>query len=249
MAIILFVLSCCSMWHLVCKFMAILMIRGVLTCLGIYISDFSKVSKIVRDGDLGSYNVLPNMMCFVNCFSWVMYGLLVGNYYIFCPNLAGMNFTLFYALSVYHLASAAKRNLIRNVLLVGQTYVLIGALAAFVTLVPYDPEGTMREKVSGWVAVIALLVFYSSPLTDLANVIKSKDTSSISLPLAIANGINGSLWTAYGFAISNPFVWAPNLAGILTVLVQLLLVFIYRNSIRSLNEASSFMDNDKPLLS
>jgi solute carrier family 50 protein (sugar transporter) len=220
------------------------MISGVLTCLGIYLSDYSKVAQIVKSGDLGSYNVLPNMMCFVNTFSWVMYGLMVGNYYIFCPNVVGMNFTLFYALSVYHLAPADKRNLIRNVLLVGQSFVLLGSLAAFVTLVPYDTDGTLREQVSGWVAVIALLVFYSSPLTDLANVIKSRDASSISLPLAVANGINGSLWTAYGFAIGNAFVWAPNLAGIATVLVQLFLLFIYRNNIKSMNDASIYMDND-----
>lgn len=221
------------------------MIRGVLTCLGIYISDFKKVAKIVEDGDLGTYNVLPNMMCFVNTFSWVMYGLMVGNYYIFCPNLVGMNFTLFYALSVYHLAPSAKRDLIRNVLLVGQSFVLLGALASFVTLLPYDPEGVMREQVSGWVAVIALLVFYTSPLSDLANVIKSKDASSISLTMAIANGINGLLWTSYGFAISNPFVWAPNFIGLITVLVQIFLVFIYKNNVRSLSDAASYMDNDK----
>lgn len=218
---------------------------GVLTCLGIYLSDFKKINKIVQDGDLGSYNVLPNMMCFVNTFSWVMYGLQVGNYYIFGPNIVGMNFTLFYALSVYHLAPAAKRNMIRNVLLVGQTFVLLGALASFVILLPYDPEGVLREQVSGWVAVIALLIFYSSPLSDLANVIKSKDASSISLPLAIANGINGLLWTAYGFAIGNPFVWAPNFIGVITVLVQIFLVFIYKNNIRSINDAASYMDNDK----
>lgn len=232
------------MLHQVCKHF-IVMIRGVLTCLAIYLSDYKKVASIVQSGDLGSYNVLPNMMCFVNTFSWVMYGLMVGNYYIFCPNLVGMNFTIFYALSVYHLAPSNKRKMIRNVLLVGQSFVLLGALASFVVLLPYDPEGVLREQVSGWVAVIALLVFYSSPLTDLANVIKSKDASSISLPMAVANGINGLLWTSYGFAISNPFVWAPNFVGIITVLVQIVLVFIYKNNVRSLDEAASYMDNDK----
>ena len=187
------------------------------------------------------------MMCFVNCFSWVLYGLVVGNYYIFCPNLVGMNFTLFYALSVYHLAPTAKRDLIRNVLLAGQSFVLLGGLASFVTLVPYDESGKIREQVSGWVAVIALLIFYTSPLSDLANVIKSKDASSISFPLAVANGINGLLWTTYGFAIGNPFVYAPNLAGIITVLIQIALLFIYKKKISSLNDAAAYMDEEKSL--
>ena len=172
---------------------------------------------------------------------------MVKNYYIFGPNIIGINFCLYYALSVYHLASAEKRNLIRNILLIGQTFVLLGAVASFVTLVPMDPEGNIREQVSGWVAVIALLVFYTSPLSDLSNVIRTKDASSISLPLAIANGINGMLWSAYGLAIGDAFVYAPNIAGVLTTIIQLILLFMFKKNINSLNEAALFMDNDKSL--
>jgi solute carrier family 50 protein (sugar transporter) len=142
-------------------------------------------------------------MLFVNCLAWVMYGLLIRNYYIFSPNVVGINFTLFYTLSVFHLATESKRNRVRNTLLVGISFVLLGSLACFVTLVPYDPNGTLSKKVSGMIAVMALIVFYTSPLADMAGVIKKKDASSISFGMAIANGINGLLWTAYGFAIDD----------------------------------------------
>ena len=88
-------------------------------------------------------------------------------------------------------------------LLGGISFVFLGSLACFVTLVKFDPDNTIRIQVMGMVAVIALIIFYTSPLSDMANVIKKKDASSISFPMAIANGINGLLWTAYGFAIAD----------------------------------------------
>ena len=142
-------------------------------------------------------------MLFVNCLAWVMYSFLVNNYYVFSPNFFGILFTLFYTLSVYHLADQPKRNLIRNSLLIGLGLVMISSLLCYVTLVPMDPDNTLRIRVMGCTAVGALIVFYSSPLSDMSHIIKTRDASSIGLGLAIANGINGLLWTSYGFAIMD----------------------------------------------
>ena len=143
-------------------------------------------------------------MLFVNSLAWVMYGLLIGNYYIFVPNIFGCNFMLYYTLSVYHLCPPARRQFIRNLLLLGFSFIMLSSLACFVTLIPYDPDESIRKKVMGMTAVIALIIFYSSPLSDMAQILKTKDASSVSLGLALASGVNGLLWTGYGFAILDP---------------------------------------------
>jgi solute carrier family 50 protein (sugar transporter) len=55
----------------------------------------------------------------------------------------------------------------------------------------------------GATTVFFLVIFYSSPLSTLAMVIKTRNSESIHGPLAIANGINGILWTVYGVNQSN----------------------------------------------
>ena len=60
------------------------------------------------------------------------------------------------------------------------------------------------RKLLGTTSVLILVVFYASPLANLYQIIKKKDATSLSLPLAIACGINGVLWTSYGFAIKDP---------------------------------------------
>ena len=143
------------------------------------------------------------MLC-VNCLSWVFYGLLQQNYYIFCPNVVGVDFCFYYTLTIFHLVPEEKRNQLKNMLIGGFTFVAVGALVAFVTIVPYDDdEHTKATTIMGIVACIVLIIFYSSPLSGLYQVIKTRDASSISYPLALANGVNGPLWTGYGFAIQD----------------------------------------------
>lgn len=62
----------------------------------------------------------------------------------------------------------------------------------FATLIAHVPlsRGTSAD--------VILLLYYASPLSTFGNVIRTKDSSTIYLPLAITAAANGSMWTAYG---------------------------------------------------
>ena len=67
-------------------------------------------------------------------------------------------------------------------------------------------------------------MFYVAPLTTLAQVVRTRDSSSLHPPLCVMNLINGTTWGSYGyFAISDPYLAAPNGIGALLGIVQCML--------------------------
>ena len=58
-----------------------------------------------------------------------------------------------------------------------------------------------------------LLIFYASPLSTLLEVLRTRCSASLNLPLSVMNVINGSLWLVSGLAISDYFIAVPNGVG------------------------------------
>jgi hypothetical protein len=59
--------------------------------------------------------------------------------------------------------------------------------------------------------VFILLIFYSAPLSVLAEVLRTRSSASLYLPFAAMNVVNGLLWTTYGLALGDSFIYGPNL--------------------------------------
>ena len=85
-----------------------------------------------------------------------------------------------------------------------------------------------------------LLCFYTSPLSTVANIIKTKDSSSLTLPLCVMNIVNGTLWLMYGLAVGDYFIWVPNGIGALLGAFQTSLCFIYTKRALPLRSSSGY---------
>ena len=59
----------------------------------------------------------------------------------------------------------------------------------------------------GSAGAVALVCYYTAPLSTLVKVVRTKDSSSLHVPLCIMNFFNMVLWLSYGAAIHNPFIW------------------------------------------
>ena len=71
---------------------------------------------------------------------------------------------------------------------------------------------------------------YASGLTSLQTTLKSKTSDTINSANVIALILNGSLWVAYGYALNNYAIMAPNAAGVALSLIQVALLCIYPRS-------------------
>ena len=63
---------------------------------------------------------------------------------------------------------------------------------------------------------------FASPFISLYKALKTLDTTRVPLALSWVNVVNSTLWTAYGILLGDPWIWAPNIAGIAIATLQLI---------------------------
>ena len=90
-----------------------------------------------------------------------------------------------------------------------------------------------------------LLLLLQSPLTTIAEVIKTKSSSSLEFLLCFAYLLNGSFWAVYGFVIQNYAVGVPNAIGAFFGLILSSLCFIYPSNTVNEDEVSTGYHADK----
>ncbi|KAI9203575.1 sugar efflux transporter for intercellular exchange-domain-containing protein [Polychytrium aggregatum] len=200
---------------------------GSLTSLLIYIAPWKEVSLIIALRELGGVNVLPYAMMVCNSIAWLMYSFLIRNYFVMVTNLMGYGLGIYYTLQTYRFSTSAQQVSVARLLLVGTVVIFSASGISFVFI--SDPVSA--KLFLGWVAVILLAAFYSSPLSTLYAVLQERSAKSLSWNLAAASLLNSALWTCYGVTLDDSFIWAPNGFGIVVALVQLVLLYLYGGSV------------------
>ena len=168
-----------------------------------------------------------------NAAGWVAYSVATSppDIYIFLCNALGTLLGLFYTVSAVSLAAdsgstdaESKRtvNVIAVTALASSALIMAcGGVQAFLP----SMTAAQHELMWGAAANLILIAFFSSPLSSLAHVLRTRCSATIfaNWPLSVVSTGNSALWTAYGLAIARPFVWAPNAFGCVLGVVQLLL--------------------------
>ena len=179
-------------------------------------------------------NPLPLVLMLGNAAGWVAYSVATTppDIYIFLCNALGTLLGLFYTVSAVSLAAdssnsteaESKRtvNVIAGTALASSALIMAcGGVQAFLP----SMTAAQHELMWGSAANLILIAFFSSPLSSLAHVLKTRCSATVfaNWPLSVVSTGNSALWTAYGLAIGRPFVWAPNAFGCVLGVVQLLL--------------------------
>lgn len=178
---------------------------------------------------IGELNPLPYPFAAANCVSWLMYGAISGNYWVYVPNATGFLITLYFTGTVYGLDARWRDRMER---LVGALASLLLVLGMVISCVLRNYSEGLKKTVTGSVCNAILVVYYAAPLSTVAQVVRTRDSKSFYLPLTIMNGVNGLCWFAYGLALNDWFIAAPNLLGAVLSALQLVLIFMYPSSER-----------------
>ncbi|KAI8812803.1 sugar efflux transporter for intercellular exchange-domain-containing protein [Cladochytrium replicatum] len=197
---------------------------GCITTAAIFLAPWAGVVQVTKRKSLGEVNPVPFAWMCCNSLGWVVYGQKVQNYFVAVPNVVGYLFGIHYFLTTYPFATIRQRKLLFLILFLGSAVVFSMAVVANIGL---SNDAETSRLVLGYTAVAILIVFYSSPLSTLYDVIKRRDASSLGPALAIASAVNGGFWSIYGFAINDAFVFSPNLVGAVVGIVQLILIGIF----------------------
>lgn len=99
------------------------------------------------------------------------------------------------------------------------------AVISIISFADFDPE--TRQLIIGFVVNGNLLFFYGAPLSTIFKVLKTRNSASIHVRTMVTNTLNGSFWTAYGFAVKDPFIYVPNGIGALLGVIQFCLCILF----------------------
>jgi solute carrier family 50 protein (sugar transporter) len=114
------------------------------------------------------------------------------------------------ALTVVYLAVLVYSQGRRGLATTGKTVAMALAAAAAVLTALQLVEPERRQAVLGTVSTATGWLFAASPLFTLRNMVRVKDGSSISLPLALALTVTALAWATYGALIDSPWIMWPN---------------------------------------
>ncbi|KAL3935903.1 MAG: hypothetical protein SGBAC_008666 [Bacillariaceae sp.] len=128
-----------------------------------------------------------------------------------------------WATTIYNLTSNMKPAPSRHetlVMLMCVIWVIFGTILALVNAMDLDSKVLMVGIVTNCI----LIFFYGAPLSTIFTVLKEKHTASIHIPTMMLNTLNSSFWCAYGIAIGDFFLAAPNGLGAMFGGIQ---IFLY----------------------
>uniref|UniRef100_A0A182U7L5 Sugar transporter SWEET n=1 Tax=Anopheles melas TaxID=34690 RepID=A0A182U7L5_9DIPT len=164
-------------------------------------------------------SVMIYHLCF-SCFMWLKYGVLTEESTLILVNFIGS--ALFFSYTVvFFIFCVNKREVIRQMMVIS----CIILSATLYTLFETDDEKSIR--VIGLLCCCLAVLFFASPLTMLAHVIRTQNTDSLPFPIIVASFFVCLLWTAYGVLIGDRFIQIPNLLGGILAGIQLTLYVIY----------------------
>lgn len=206
-----------------------------------FASPLRAVLRARREKNLGDLNPMPYPAILANCIGWICYSFVLRNNYVYVPNQIGFMLGLFYTMSCYsYMDSKSRDRQLAIVMLFALVISVVGAVGVMRNLA-YDP----LRLLWGFTANGILLVYYASPLSTIYMVIRTRCSSSLYWPLSTMNTINGGLWTAYGIAITDYFIWIPNAIGAALAAFTLVLIWVFPSKV--VKESPPSSDSEAPL--
>jgi len=172
-----------------------------------------------------------------NCIGWVAYAYLIQNPYVFLANAPGVIISLWLNAGAIKLQYCTQLGENRKreeessneypnqKSLTRQEMALYSILVLWIvvfTAVAFHPEHPQEQKVLtvGIVVNLNLVVFFGAPLSSIATVLRSRDSSSVHRETMIMSVLNCSFWFIYGLAVMDVFIYVPNGAGLILSLIQ-----------------------------
>ena len=154
-------------------------IMGFILANVMFFSGVPGMLRCKRLGSLGDMNPLPFPVVLANCISWIIYSILIEDYFLFFSNAPGAMVGMYFTLVAYGLSAYKSKT--RDALEAWLMCMMFGllALTLYVGIVAMAEDVEHKKTVVGLFANLVLLVYYAAPLTTLKEVILTRNSRSL----------------------------------------------------------------------
>ncbi|KAF2306829.1 hypothetical protein P3X46_028489 [Hevea brasiliensis] len=200
---------------------------GNATALFFFLAPTITFKRIIWSKSTEQFSGIPYVMTLLNCLISAWYGLpFVSKNNLLVSTISGTGAvieTIFVLIFIIYAPRKEKYKILGLLTLV----LTIFATVAFVSL--YALHDNTRKLFCGYATTIFSIIMYSSPLSIIMSVIKTKSVEFMPFFLSLFVFLCGTSWFIYGLVGHDPFVAVPSGLGCGLGLIQLILYFIYRN--------------------
>ncbi|CAK9311943.1 unnamed protein product [Citrullus colocynthis] len=201
-------------------------IIGNVISFGLFMSPIPTFAQIVRRKAVEDFKPDPYLATILNCAMWVFYGMpFVHPDSVLVVTINGIGFFIELTyISIFFIYSPwVKRKKMLIFLLIETIFF---ATVVLITLLVFH-NTTSRSYFVGILCIVFNIGMYTSPLTVMRLVIKTRSVKYMPFTLSLANFCNGIIWAVYAILKFDPNVLIPNSLGALSGLIQLILYATY----------------------
>ncbi|XP_033836895.1 sugar transporter SWEET1 [Periophthalmus magnuspinnatus] len=191
---------------------------------GMFSTGLSDLKKIWETKSTDNIQFLPFLTTCLNNLGWLYYGMLKRDQTIVLVNVIGASLQILYIIVFIHYTKQKKPFLSQTLFAGG---VLAGGWFYFSTFLP---EGETRLNQLGLTCSAITVSMYLSPLTDLVNIVRSRNVQCLSFPLTVATFFTSTSWVFYGQQLNDYYIMVPNTPGILTSIIRFYLFWKFAPS-------------------
>merc|ERR1719456_1751248 len=209
-----------------------LQVSAVVTTVALQGSPMRSSLEIRQDRDVKRYDGYPYFTVLAGAMQWCIYGSTSAIFLndasfwtMVFANGPGIFLGLFYVMVFKrHCPKDDCRNPALDGYLTVGLFLILAEVAAFIIF--YKTAITWF----GVLGAIGSAQIALSPFKTLPEVLKTKSTRSWPVDLCVWSYIQSCATGGFGFAIGDPWIWVPNVIGVIAAGIQLVLVAIYRET-------------------
>lgn len=197
----------------------------------LFLSPAPTFYKIWTEKSVQAFKPDPYLATVLNCVMWCFYGMPFvhpDSLLVVTINGVGFFIEMFYVAIFFIYSNTWPKR--RKILLVlfGE-FVFFFAVALITMLCLHGTKD--RSMLIGIICIVLNIAMYTSPLTIIKRVIKTKSVKYMPFYLSLANFCNGVVWSIYALIKFDKYVLIPNGLGSVSGLVQLgLFAYYYKTT-------------------
>ncbi|KAK3248045.1 hypothetical protein CYMTET_42481 [Cymbomonas tetramitiformis] len=200
---------------------------ATLSAMALFTSGMDTIRIIKANQSCGSFSSFPFASTCLNCLIWTLYGILLKSYVpLVVTNLYGSVFSAFCLWSYSQYANLEQRSAVKK-----QVAVIVAVFVAAVAFcAAVHQENEVQSAAVFYVGLLGCtlcIIMFGSPLSTIAEVIRTKNSESMPFFLCCLSASTSFLWACFGMSIEDAFVYVPNIVGAVLSSVQLVLLFMY----------------------
>ena len=217
---------------------------GAILCNAMALAPFKAVIDARKKKDLGDLNPFPFALIMNSQLGWTIYGAVQSDVYIFFSSAPPFVLGAVLCMTAIHVLERGVQHEKREKLMrLRLEYVMFASVTFWLTaifvisIVLKNADRATAAMIVGISSDISSLLYYGAPLATVAEVIRTKDSSSLFVPAIVISAINCILWFFYGLlGVQSALIYVPNIIGILLCVGELIVRGIYPAKSKSFEE-------------